>query len=49
MIIETNTQYELLLTEAEALVAKDPEPGTPDAERLIELADALEAYEKLHP
>jgi hypothetical protein len=44
--IADDAAYETVLLEALQLGMTDPEPDTPDGVRLIELADALEAYER---
>lgn len=46
--IADDAAYETVLLEALQLGMTDPEPDTPDGVRLIELADALEAYERAH-
>lgn len=48
MNIDTEPQYRAALSEAESLVACDPQPGTFHARRLIELCDAIEPWEKEH-
>ena len=45
-VIKSENEYKMALAEAERLIALDPEPGTPDADRLDLLAILVEAYEK---
>jgi HTH-type transcriptional regulator / antitoxin HigA len=45
-IIKNAKEYKERLSEAEKLIARDPEPGTPDAERLELLALLIDYYEK---
>lgn len=47
-IIRTDNQYRESLAEVESLIAIDPAPGTPEAERLDLLAMLVEVYEKQH-
>ncbi len=47
-MIKSESQYEETLAEVERLVALDPTPGTPDAERLELLAHLVRAYESTH-
>src|SRR5688572_21635672 len=44
-MIKSESQYDETLAEVERLVALDPAPGTPDAERLELLAHLAHAYE----
>lgn len=44
-VIKTDEEYRHALTEAEALVALDPLPGTPEADRLEVLTLLIENYE----
>lgn len=44
-MIETETQYELVMAEIEDLVAVDPEQGTAAADRLNFLVALAEKYE----
>lgn len=44
--VETDDQYRICLDEVGRLVAADPEPGTPDGDRLALLATLVEDYEK---
>jgi antitoxin component HigA of HigAB toxin-antitoxin module len=46
--IKTQEEYLHLLAEASALVAQDPAFDSPDGERLIALAVALEYWERAH-
>jgi hypothetical protein len=45
--IADDAAYDTALLEALQLGMTDPDPDTPDAVRLVELADALEAYERV--
>ena len=45
-VIETDDQYQSYLAEVRRLVADDPELGTPDGDRLKEIARLVEDYEK---
>ena len=47
-IIKTEEQYKKSLAEVERLIALDPEPGTPEADRLDLLSLLVENYEKEH-
>src|SRR6266436_7059628 len=47
-MIKTDSQHEETLAEVERLVALDPAPGTPEAERLELLAHLVRAYENEH-
>lgn len=47
-IINTEEQYKKSLKEVERLIALDPTPGTPEADRLELLAKIIEIYEKEH-
>jgi antitoxin component HigA of HigAB toxin-antitoxin module len=44
--IQSDEEYSKLLAECEPLVGLDPEPHTPEGARLLELATAIEAWEK---
>jgi len=46
--IKTQADYEVVLAEVSALVAMDPEPDTPDGDRLDVLATLVQAYESKH-
>ena len=46
--IKTPADYEDVLAEVSALVAKDPELDTPDGDRLDVLATLVQAYETKH-
>ena len=46
--IKTPADYEAVLAEVSALVAKDPELDTPDGDRLDVLATLVQAYETAH-
>jgi HTH-type transcriptional regulator/antitoxin HigA len=43
--IKTDEQYRTSLAEVGRLVADDPEPGSPDGDRLVLLAKLVEGYE----
>jgi len=45
-VIKSESEYKIAIAEVERLIALDPEPATPDAERLDLLAMLIEAYEK---
>lgn len=45
-VIKSENEHKMALAEVERLIALDPEPGTPDANRLDLLAILVEAYEK---
>ncbi len=45
-IIKTEVEHKAYLAEVERLAAEDPEPGTPDGDRLELLAKLVEDYEK---
>ena len=47
-VIKTKEDYKMFLAEVERLVAHDPEPMTPEADRLELLATLVELYEKEH-
>lgn len=47
-IIKTEINYKQTLAEVERLLALDPEPGTPEADRLDLLSMLVENYEKEH-
>ena len=46
--IKTQADYEVVLAEVSALVAMDPEPDTPDGDRLDVLATLVQAYKSKH-
>lgn len=46
--IRTETDYELALREIEPYFDREPEPGSPEADRLDVLATLIEAYEREH-
>ncbi len=46
--IHTEADYQATLKEVATLVAADPEPGTPDGDRLDILATLVQAYESRH-
>ncbi|MCP5235388.1 MAG: transcriptional regulator [Zoogloeaceae bacterium] len=46
--IHTKADYEATLKEVSALVDRDPDPGTPEGDRLDILATLVEAYEAKH-
>ena len=46
--IHTAADYQATLKEVAILVAADPEPGTPDGDRLDILATLVQAYESKH-
>lgn len=48
MKITTASEHAAALEEAERLMKVDPKLGTPEGERLDELATAIEAYESEH-
>lgn len=45
-VIKSEKEYKIAIAEVERLIALDPEPSTPDAERLDLLAMLIETYEK---
>lgn len=47
-LITDKEEYKRALAEVERLIELDPEPGTPEADRLILLAKLIEVYEKEH-
>ncbi len=47
MKIETDSHYKDALTEIAQLMKTDPPLGSPNGERLNELADAVVAYERV--
>lgn len=47
-VIKSKNEYKTVIAEVERLIALEPEPGTPDADRLDLLAMLVEAYEKKH-
>jgi HTH-type transcriptional regulator/antitoxin HigA len=46
--IHTDADYQAALKEVSALVDADPQPGTPEGDRLDNLATLVEAYEARH-
>jgi HTH-type transcriptional regulator/antitoxin HigA len=46
VVIPTNFDYEAALVEYEAFFDKEPQPGTPEAERFQYLGKVLSEYEK---
>ena len=46
--IHTDADYQAALKEVSALVDADPQPGTPEGDRLDILATLVEAYEARH-
>lgn len=46
--VKEEKEYRADLKKLEALMAFDPEPGSPRGMKLAELADKIEAYEKIH-
>lgn len=44
--IRTDAEYRAYRTEIDRLVVDDPEPGTPDGDRLRLIAGLVEDYEK---
>lgn len=44
--IRTDAEYRHCRTEVNRMVVDDPEPGTPDGDRLLLLAKLVEDYEK---
>lgn len=46
--IRTETDYELALREIEPYFDREPEPGSPEADRFDVLATLIEAYEREH-
>lgn len=46
--IHTEADYKATLREVSALMASDPDPGTPDGDRLDILATLVQAYEARH-
>ncbi len=47
-IVRNESDYEAALTEIERYFEKEPEKGTPEAERFDVLAEAIGAYELEH-
>lgn len=46
--ISTVADYKLALKEISRLMESDPEPGTPDGDRLNKLSDQVLLYEATH-
>jgi HTH-type transcriptional regulator/antitoxin HigA len=46
--IETEEEHQKALTEIETLMAADPEPDTVDGDRLNELSNLVQEYERVH-
>jgi HTH-type transcriptional regulator/antitoxin HigA len=48
MKIRDEADYADALAEIERLLEREPLPGTPSSDRLLELSNAVEAYEAIH-
>lgn len=48
MKITSDWEYYVAFAELEALMDKNPDVGTPESDRLLELATAIEAWEEVH-
>ena len=47
-VIQSEGEYRAVLTEVAALMEEDPEPGTPEGDRLDALVTMVQSYETAH-